>query len=89
MPRRVAPRAPPTVDSLPGGNLHSAPPPRIASEGSSRALPRLGTAQGHPAEAAEAHREALAVVDAVATGLSDPALRETLLASPPVAALRG
>jgi tetratricopeptide (TPR) repeat protein len=52
------------------------------------ALARLRQAQGREDDAAAAYREALAVVERVAAGLSDAALRETFLASPQVAALR-
>jgi tetratricopeptide (TPR) repeat protein len=51
-------------------------------------LGRLRRAQGRREEAAGAYREALATVEGVAAGLSDPGLRETLLASPLVVSLR-
>jgi hypothetical protein len=52
------------------------------------ALARLGQAQGRLENAAASYQEALAVIEAVAAGLSDANLRDTLLASPQVAALR-
>jgi tetratricopeptide (TPR) repeat protein len=52
------------------------------------ALGRLRQAQGQPEEARAAYQEAIAVVEGVAATLSDATLREALLASPQVAALR-
>jgi tetratricopeptide (TPR) repeat protein len=49
---------------------------------------RLRQGQGRPDEARTAYQEAIAVVEGVGAGLSDPALRAALLASPQVAALR-
>ena len=44
--------------------------------------------QGRPEETRAAYQEAIGVVEGVAAALSNAALRETLLASPRVAALR-
>ncbi len=52
------------------------------------ALARLCEAQGREGDAAAAYQEALAVVERVAAGLSDAALRETFLGSPQVTAIR-
>jgi tetratricopeptide (TPR) repeat protein len=52
------------------------------------ALARLRQAQFRPHDAVAACQEAMAVVEGVAAGLSDPGLRDTLLASPQVAILR-
>jgi class 3 adenylate cyclase/tetratricopeptide (TPR) repeat protein len=52
------------------------------------ALGRLRQAQRLPQEGGAAYREALSVVEGMAAGLSDPDLRDTLLASPQVSALR-
>jgi class 3 adenylate cyclase/tetratricopeptide (TPR) repeat protein len=52
------------------------------------ALARLRQAQGRPDDAVAAHQEALVTIEGMAASLSDPALRDTLLASPQVAALR-
>jgi tetratricopeptide (TPR) repeat protein len=52
------------------------------------ALGRLRRAQGRDEDATAAYQEAIAVVERVAAGLSDPALRETLLESPQVLSLR-
>jgi class 3 adenylate cyclase len=51
-------------------------------------LARLRQAQSRPQDAVAAYREALAVVEGVATGLADPRLRETFLTSREVSALR-
>jgi tetratricopeptide (TPR) repeat protein len=52
------------------------------------ALARLRRAQGREDDALAAYHEATSVIERVAAGLSDPALRETLLASPQVSSLR-
>jgi class 3 adenylate cyclase/tetratricopeptide (TPR) repeat protein len=49
---------------------------------------RLRQAQARPEDAAIASQEVLAIVESVAAGLDDPALRDTFLASPQVSALR-
>jgi class 3 adenylate cyclase/tetratricopeptide (TPR) repeat protein len=51
------------------------------------ALGRLREVQGRREEAVAAYEEALTSVEETAAGLSDPELRETLLRSPPAAAL--
>jgi tetratricopeptide (TPR) repeat protein len=52
------------------------------------ALGRVRQAQARDADAAAAFREAVAVVEGIAASLSDPGLRETLLASPQISSLR-
>ena len=52
------------------------------------AIGDLRRAQGRTADAQRAYGEALSVIDAVATGLTDQKLREIFLRSDPVAALR-
>jgi class 3 adenylate cyclase/tetratricopeptide (TPR) repeat protein len=52
------------------------------------ALARLRQAQSRPEDAAHARQEAIAILEAMAAGLSDANLRATLLASPQLAALR-
>lgn len=64
--------------------IHNPPQLRMTLQ----ALGDLRRAQGRPADADAAYRQALEVVDAVAASLSDPAIRDTFLASPQVAALR-
>jgi len=49
---------------------------------------RLRQAQGRPQDALTAYQEAITTVERVASALSDPALRNTLLTSPQVAFLR-
>jgi tetratricopeptide (TPR) repeat protein len=51
------------------------------------AVGRLRRAQARPEDATSAYQEAIAVVEGMASGLSEAALRETLLASPQVVAL--
>ncbi len=52
------------------------------------ALGRLRRAQGDADAAAEAYREAIATIEGMAAGLSDAALRDTLLSSAQMIALR-
>ena len=52
------------------------------------ALGELRQAQGRPVEARQAYRDAVAVIDTVAAGLTDTTLRDTFLASPHVQHIR-
>jgi tetratricopeptide (TPR) repeat protein/transcriptional regulator with XRE-family HTH domain len=51
-------------------------------------IAQLRRAQGRPDDATAAYREALAVIDSVAAGLADTALRRTFLTSPHVQSVR-